>query len=402
MFLVLAIPAAYLYGAIFTRPQTGELRVWQVVHGTFGLIFVPLALFQLIDVLGGSASPLNTFWIFGVTAALGFYAGAVAGVRVQLLLGSIALIISWSALWDEILADGIGAHYGIYRGLLGLLSIGLLAGALSVWRNNPGGDQVAASATRPAGDLGLWKASELLTGAGIAAVLACSLGVTAVGRAPQPVRKQRRRPDRHQQLLGRPPAPRLDRAGRDRVADRNPRTRLRRVDRSVVLPADRGTRPERGPARALPDGPVAMDPADSRGRRDRAQLLQGGEPRRSAAAAGRDPARPIDEEELARRFLAALSAGDRAAVGELVHPEVEIRTERTSPPRQEGGDGVVRARSSTISSAATSPSRSSTPRAGSSSTPSSSTCGVTAARSATRPGSRSSSASGTGSSRPGT
>jgi ketosteroid isomerase-like protein len=33
--------------------------------------------------------------------------------------------------------------------------------------------------------------------------------------------------------------------------------------------------------------------------------------------------------ELARRFLAALSAGDRAAVGELVHPEVEIRTERT-------------------------------------------------------------------------
>jgi ketosteroid isomerase-like protein len=37
----------------------------------------------------------------------------------------------------------------------------------------------------------------------------------------------------------------------------------------------------------------------------------------------------MESEELARRFLAALSAGDRAAVGELVHPEVEIRTERT-------------------------------------------------------------------------
>jgi ketosteroid isomerase-like protein len=36
-----------------------------------------------------------------------------------------------------------------------------------------------------------------------------------------------------------------------------------------------------------------------------------------------------DSAELARRFLAALSAGDQAAVGELVHPEVEIRTERT-------------------------------------------------------------------------
>jgi ketosteroid isomerase-like protein len=37
----------------------------------------------------------------------------------------------------------------------------------------------------------------------------------------------------------------------------------------------------------------------------------------------------LTSRELARRFLAALTAGDRAAVGELVHPEVEIRTERT-------------------------------------------------------------------------
>jgi hypothetical protein len=37
----------------------------------------------------------------------------------------------------------------------------------------------------------------------------------------------------------------------------------------------------------------------------------------------------MDSAELSRRFLAALTAGDRAAVGELVHPEVEIRTERT-------------------------------------------------------------------------
>lgn len=180
MFLVFAIPAAYLYGSIFTRPQTGELRVWQVVHSTFGLIFVPLALLQFIDVIGGSPSSLNTFWIFGVTAALGFYAGLVTGVRVQLLLGSIALIISWSGLWNELLSDGISAHYGVYRGLLGILSIGLLAGALYVWRANPGEDEIASSATGPAGDIALWKASELFTGAGIAAVLACSLGITAV------------------------------------------------------------------------------------------------------------------------------------------------------------------------------------------------------------------------------
>jgi ketosteroid isomerase-like protein len=37
----------------------------------------------------------------------------------------------------------------------------------------------------------------------------------------------------------------------------------------------------------------------------------------------------VKSEELARRFLAALSEGDGEAVGGLVHPEVEIRTERT-------------------------------------------------------------------------
>jgi hypothetical protein len=182
MFLVLAIPAVYLYGGIFSRPQTGELRPWQAVHSVLGLIFVPLALAQFVELIGGSSSAqLNVFWIFAVTAALAFYAGARAGVRVQFLLGSIAVIISWSALWDKILSDGIGANWGIYRGLLGILSIGLLAAALYVWRTNPGGDDVGASATGPSGDLGLWKASELITGAGIAAVIACSLGIAAIG-----------------------------------------------------------------------------------------------------------------------------------------------------------------------------------------------------------------------------
>jgi hypothetical protein len=182
MFLVLAIPAVYLYGGILTRPQTGELRPWQVVHSVFGLIFVPFALLQFVDVIGGNPNAqLHLFWVFAVTAGLAFYAGTVAGVRVQLLFGSILLIISWTALWDKLLSGGIGAHWGVYRGLLGLIAIGLLAGALYMWRSNPGGDEVAETATAPSGDLGLWKASELLTGAGIAAVIACALGITAIG-----------------------------------------------------------------------------------------------------------------------------------------------------------------------------------------------------------------------------
>jgi hypothetical protein len=183
MFLVVALPALYLYGgSIVSRRETGELRPWQGVHNVFGLIFVPFALAQFVDLIGGNPSAqLNVFWIFAATAALAFYAGARAGVRVQFLLGSIAVIISWTALWDKVLSDGITAHWGIYRGLLGILAVGLLAGALYVWRNNPGGDDVAASAAAPSGDLGLWKASELLTGAGIAAVIGCGLGITALG-----------------------------------------------------------------------------------------------------------------------------------------------------------------------------------------------------------------------------
>jgi hypothetical protein len=182
MLLVLALPAIYLYGSILTRPQTGELRPWQAVHNVFGLIFVPLALGQFVDVIGGTpTASLNVFWITAATAGLAFYAGARAGVRVQFLLGSIAVIISWTALWDKILSDGITAHWGVYRGLLGILAIGLLAAGLYVWRNNPGGDDIGASATAPSGDLGLWKASELLTGAGIAAVIGCALGITALG-----------------------------------------------------------------------------------------------------------------------------------------------------------------------------------------------------------------------------
>lgn len=179
--LILAIPAAFLYyEGVFTGALTDGIRPWQAVWSVLGLIFVPLALLQLVEVVGGSASGWNTFWIFGVTAGLAFYAGAVKGIRFHLLAGSIATIIAWSGLWDELLSDGIAGDFGIYRGLLGILSIMLLAGGLYLWRR---GDEVRVmdTAVNDGGDQGLWKASELLTGAGIAAVIACSLGISSIG-----------------------------------------------------------------------------------------------------------------------------------------------------------------------------------------------------------------------------
>jgi hypothetical protein len=179
--MILAIPAVFLYyEGVFTGDLTGGLRPWQAVYSVFGLIFVPLALFQFVSLVDGSPSGWNTFWIFGVTAGLAFYAGAVKGIRFHLLAGAIATIIAWSGLWDEILSDGIGAHFGIYRGLLGILSIILLAGGLYLWREGSD-ERVTGTAVDDGGDAGLWKASELLTGAGIAAVIACALGISSIG-----------------------------------------------------------------------------------------------------------------------------------------------------------------------------------------------------------------------------
>jgi hypothetical protein len=181
IFLVLALPAVYFYGeGVFTDKFTGGVRPWQAVYAVLGVIFAVLALNQLIEVVDGSPSSLNTFWIFGAIAGLSFYAGAVKGIRFLLLAGSIATIVSWSALWNELLGDeGIAGNFGVYRGLLGILAILLLAAALYLWRTGPDA-QVTNTAVDDGGDQGLWKASELITGAGIAAVLACSLGISSV------------------------------------------------------------------------------------------------------------------------------------------------------------------------------------------------------------------------------
>jgi len=182
-FLLYAAMAVYLYGSVFTTDATNGPRPWQAVHSVFGLIFVPLALGELVDMVGDegdSGNSLNVFWIFGLTAALGFYAGAVRGIRVHLLIASLATIVAWSALWNELLGDeGIVENFGTYRGLLGILAIILVGVGLYLWRRNDD-VHVRDTGVEAAGDQGLWKASELLTGAGIAAVLACSLGISSI------------------------------------------------------------------------------------------------------------------------------------------------------------------------------------------------------------------------------
>jgi hypothetical protein len=171
LFLVTAIPAVVLYGlGVSTVRETGAVRAWQAVYTVFGLILVPFALSRFVDLIGGSSgADLNVFWIFAVTAGLGVYAGHVVGVRFGLLAASIAAIISWTALWDKILGDqGINGHIGTYRGLLGVLAILLLIAGIRLWRATPDKEE------------GQRKFGEFFTGAGIAAVLGCGLGISTL------------------------------------------------------------------------------------------------------------------------------------------------------------------------------------------------------------------------------
>ena len=185
IFLIYLIPAVFLYGeGVFTGRYTGGLRPWQAVYSVFGLLFAALALGQFVEWVG-EPSGWNTFWTFGVVTGLAFYAGAVKGIRFHLLAGSIASIVAWTGLWDELLGDGVAADFGIYRGLLGILAIMLLAGALYVWRRAPEA-RVSGTVVHDGGDQGVWKASELITGAGIAAVLACSLGISSIASVASP------------------------------------------------------------------------------------------------------------------------------------------------------------------------------------------------------------------------
>ena len=168
LFLLYLVPAVLLfYGAVSTARETGELRPWQAISSVFGLLFVALTLSQFVDLIGGdSSASLNVAWIAVAVAAFSFYAGLQLEVRFHFLVGGLALLVAWLAVWNKLLSDGVFNDFGTLRGLLGAFAVVALVIGLYLWRTQPEG---------------LWKASELLTVAGIAAVLGTA--VISVTRA---------------------------------------------------------------------------------------------------------------------------------------------------------------------------------------------------------------------------
>jgi hypothetical protein len=180
LFFTLLIITVFLYGVgLMGRLNTPTLRAWQSVYVVFGILLIPFTLFQFIEAVGGNAgSDLNVFWVLLVTAGAAGFAALVADVQYGMLLAAIAVVISWSALWDKILSNGIFTHYGIYRGLLVIIGLILVAVALAVHRSDP------LARLRPGGtptpEPTRWlRANDVITGAAIAGVAAGALTFTA-------------------------------------------------------------------------------------------------------------------------------------------------------------------------------------------------------------------------------
>src|SRR4051794_12805305 len=181
LFVTLLIITAFLYGVGFIgRLNTPTARGWQSVYLVFAIILIPFLLLQFIGAVNGNTgASLNIFWVFLVGAAAAALAALVADVRYGLLLTTIFLIASLSALFNKILSNGLIAHYGIYRGLLVVYGLLFLVLAVAVYRSDP------LARLRPGGvatpEPERWvRAQDAITGAAIAGVAAGALTFGAV------------------------------------------------------------------------------------------------------------------------------------------------------------------------------------------------------------------------------
>jgi len=207
LLLVLLAPCVFFYGiGLLAAREDAQTRGWESVYVVAGLLLIPLVGFQFLELIDGDENaPLNSAWIFGLTAAAGVAAGLLAGVRFALLAAGLAAIIVWLAIFDEVLEDGVAGDIGTFRGLMVLIALILLASAfLLLRRDSRGGlgDRVerhgegalAGPGEGPRGggvlgrfaelgrplDLGVARGSELVTAAGVAAVTAGAISVARV------------------------------------------------------------------------------------------------------------------------------------------------------------------------------------------------------------------------------
>jgi hypothetical protein len=158
--LVVLVPAVVLYalalGALGERkhgPQ-GDAEPWRSVLAIIAVILNSIWLVLFFRWVGVRGSPATVAG-FALTALSAGYAAWRANVRFAALLAALDLVVAWLALWNKILGH---PSANTNRWLLMVVSVVLVAGAVGLARR------------------GRREASELVTAAGVAGVVASSLG----------------------------------------------------------------------------------------------------------------------------------------------------------------------------------------------------------------------------------
>src|SRR4051794_17023562 len=164
IFFALLIPALILFAVTFVGRARGELFTgWQVGFLVFGTLLLLGALLQLVNAADGNPrASLNVFWTFGVAAAVAVVTSLAMRAPFQMLLGALLALVAWLALWDKVLSNPSG---DTVRWLLIVLAVIYLALAVALVRR------------------GQSQASDLITAAGIAAVLAAALSFAGAAGA---------------------------------------------------------------------------------------------------------------------------------------------------------------------------------------------------------------------------
>jgi hypothetical protein len=156
VFFALLIPAAVLLVLAFLDRLPEQRRGWKSAFVVFGTILLLVALLQFVKAAGGSARGLNLVWTFGLAGAVAVFTSFALRAPFQMLLGALFGLVAWLALWDKILTNPSGTTV---QWLLVVLAVIYFVVALALVR------------------AGHAQGSDLITAAGIAAIIAASLSL---------------------------------------------------------------------------------------------------------------------------------------------------------------------------------------------------------------------------------
>jgi hypothetical protein len=161
IFFVFLVATVVLYAVAAAGARAlPALEGWESAFYAFGIILLPFTLGLLVSAIDDNADGrLNVFWIFAVSAAVAALTAIRRGAWWQMLVAGIYAIVSWIALWSKIL-DNPSAD--TLRWLLIAFAAILLVAAVALGRDR-----------RP-------YAADLITAAGISAVLAGAIGLAGL------------------------------------------------------------------------------------------------------------------------------------------------------------------------------------------------------------------------------